>query len=126
MVEWNNVAQLPEAEKMVRRDPTLADKFPRLPRWEGIATDADRERYGIKSHARLNVPTCMTIEDLAAWSEKLYTLAQDIKVVAADTNRNEIEKLMRVQMEVAALNRETLDAIQKNRRSHYERKAVEK
>lgn len=126
MVSYENVARLPEAEDMVRRDPKLRDKFPPLHRFEGIATDQDRERHAIPSHARLNVPLCMTIEEVKAWSEKLYTLAQDIKIIADRDGLTEIEKLSRIKMEVGALNRDTLADISANRERYYERKGKEK
>lgn len=126
MVGMEIIAEMDEGREMVKRDPTMKDVFPSLKRWEGIATDEDRQRYGIKSHARLNIPTCLPIDEMAAWAEKLYTLVQDIKVACADENKTEIEKLFRIQLEVGALNRQTLKQISENRNRYYERKGKEK
>lgn len=126
MVSYEQVAKLPEGEAMVRRDPALADKFPKLHRFENIATDEDRQRYGIPSHARLNVPLCMSIEEVAEWAQRLFTLAQRIQVAAAEKDEKEIWKLRRIQDEVAALNRDTLKDINANRQRFYKRKGEER
>lgn len=124
MVGLSIISQLPEGQDMVRRDPKLRDTFPELGKRD-IATDADRQMYALPSHVRLNIPLCLSIEELRDWSERLYTLAQDVKVIAA-SEHNEIWKLQRVRMEVNALNEESKPAIRENRRRFYERKAVEK
>ena len=126
MVELSNITHINEVQDMVRRDPGFRDSFPDLNRHNRVATDQEREMFAVPSHARLNIPLCLSIEELRDWSERLFTLAQKIKTIAAENQETEISKLHWVKHEVNRLNKESLPAIRDNRRRFYERKAVEK
>lgn len=112
MVNPHTLIEMDEVQDMVKRDPKMRDVFPEPKRGE-IATDAERVRYGIRSHARLNVPLCYSIDQLYDWAEQLHTVATRIQAIAVKKDVKELWRLMEIKGVVDQLNKESEQDIAK-------------
>lgn len=123
MVGMNVVAMTPEGKDMVRRDPGLRDAFPEL-KQRDIATDAERELYGLPTFTRISVPLCLPIEELAdKFATELIELGTAIKALRTDHSIPEIHRLNRIKAEVQAINRNYKRAIDSAKQREWDRKS---
>jgi hypothetical protein len=112
MVNPNALIEMKEVQQMVKRDPKMRDVFPEPKKGE-IATYRERAQYGIRSHARLNVPLCYSIEELYDWAEQLHTVATRIQAITVKKDVKEIWRLMEIKGVVDQLNKESEQDIAK-------------
>lgn len=92
MVDMSYLSTVPEGREMVRRDPGLRDSFPELKK-NDVATDRDRELHGIPASCRIEVPLCLSAEELHDWADELAGLAHQIKGAAMSKHTREIHRL---------------------------------
>jgi hypothetical protein len=110
MVDYALAAHMPEVKDMVRRDPDLREVFPELRKMD-IATDEERRVHGIPTFARINVPLCLSIEELGTFADDLASLAHRMKGVVAERQSKELHRLGDIAAGVRRLNARYKDKI---------------